>query len=71
VIWGLEARVQDISPARLEGLVQALNQEGLGDGEATRLCRELVAALERCRARTFEGPYPYLYLDGTILQRWA
>jgi transposase-like protein len=59
--------VQDISSAQRDALAQALGRQQLSGEQVTRLCQELAAALERCRARPFDGPYPYVYLDGRIV----
>jgi transposase-like protein len=51
----------------MDALARALERQQLGGEQVTRLCQELAAAVERCRARAFDGPYPYVYLDGRIV----
>jgi putative transposase len=63
-----EAYVQGISTRRVDDLVQALGMQGISKSQVSRLCAELDKEVERFRTRTLEGPYPYVWLDGTFVK---
>ena len=61
-----EAYLQGVSTRRLDDLVQALGMRGISKSQVSRLCTELDKEVERFRTRKLEGPYPYVWLDGTV-----
>jgi putative transposase len=63
-----EAYVQGISTRRVDDLVQALGMQGISKSQVSRLCTELDQEVERFRTRQLEGPYPYVWLDGTFVK---
>jgi transposase-like protein len=63
-----EAYVQGISTRRVDDLVQALGMQGISKSQVSRLCSELDKEVERFRSRKLEGPYPYVWLDGTFVK---
>src|SRR5579872_7532087 len=63
-----EAYVQGISTRRVDDLVQALGMQGISKSQVSRLCAELDKEVERFRTRRLEGPYPYVWLDGTFVK---
>jgi transposase-like protein len=63
-----EAYVQGISTRRVDDLVQALGMQGISKSQVSRLCAELDREVERFRTRKLEGPYPYVWLDGTFVK---
>src|SRR5207247_6496782 len=63
-----EAYVQGISTRRVDDLVQALGTQGISKSQVSRLCAELDTEVERFRTRKLEGPYPYVWLDGTFVK---
>jgi putative transposase len=63
-----EAYVQGISTRRVDDLVQALGMQGISKSQVSRLCGELDKEVERFRTRRLEGPYPYVWLDGTFVK---
>src|SRR5215204_260970 len=63
-----EAYVQGISTRRVDDLVQALGMQGISKSQVSRLCGELDKEVERFRTRKLEGPYPYVWLDGTFVK---
>src|ERR687884_428202 len=63
-----EAYVQGISTRRVDDLVQALGMQGISKSQVSRLCAELDKEVERFRRRKLEGPYPYVWLDGTFVK---
>jgi len=63
-----EAYVQGISTRRVDDLVQALGMQGISKSQVSRLCAELDKEVERFRNRKLEGPYPYVWLDGTFVK---
>src|SRR5579859_3730442 len=63
-----EAYVQGISTRRVDDLVQALGMQGISKSQVSRLCAELDKEVERFRSRKLEGPYPYVWLDGTFVK---
>src|SRR5207244_9637709 len=63
-----EAYVQGISTRRVDDLVQALGMQGISKSQVSRLCAELDKEVERFRTRKLEGPYPYVWLDGTFVK---
>src|SRR5215471_9694785 len=42
--------------------------EGISKSQVSRLCGELDQAVERFRTRRLDGPYPYVWLDGTFVK---
>ena len=63
-----EAYVQGISTRRVDDLVQALGMQGISKSQVSRLCAELDKEVERFRTRKLEGPYRYVWLDGTFVK---
>src|SRR5437870_5671903 len=63
-----EAYIQGISTRRVDDLVQALGMQGISKSQVSRLCMELDKEVERFRTRKLEGPYPYVWLDGTFVK---
>ena len=63
-----EAYVQGISTRRVDDLVQALGMQGISKSQVSRLCAELDKEVERFRRRKLDGPYPYVWLDGTFVK---
>src|SRR5215216_4563791 len=63
-----EAYVHGISTRRVDDLVQALGMQGISKSQVSRLCGELDKEVERFRTRKLEGPYPYVWLDGTFVK---
>ena len=63
-----EAYVQGVSTRRVDDLVQALGMQGISKSQVSRLCAELDKEVERFRTRKLEGPYPYIWLDGTFVK---
>jgi transposase-like protein len=63
-----EAYVQGISTRRVDDLVQALGMQGISKSQVSRMCAELDTEVERFRTRKLEGPYPYVWLDGTFVK---
>ena len=63
-----EAYVQGISTRRVDDLVQTLGMQGISKSQVSRLCAELDKEVERFRRRKLEGPYPYVWLDGTFVK---
>src|SRR5919202_3008203 len=63
-----EAYVQGISTRRVDDLVQALGMRGISKSQVSRLCEELDAEVEHFRSRRLEGPYPYVWVDGTCVK---
>jgi transposase-like protein len=63
-----EAYVQGISTRRVDDLVQALGMQGISKSQVSRLCTELDREVERFRTRKLDGPYPYVWLDGTFVK---
>src|ERR1043166_641492 len=61
-----EAYLQGISTRGVGDLVQALGRQGIGKSQVSRLCSELDKEVERFRTRQLDGPYPYVWLDGTV-----
>src|SRR5438270_4208888 len=63
-----EAYVQGVSTRRVDDLVQALGMQGISKSQVSRLCAELDKEVDRFRTRKLEGPYPYVWLDGTFIK---
>src|SRR3954471_5785218 len=63
-----EAYVQGISTRRVDDLVQALGMQGISKSQVSRMCGELDGEVHRFRTRKLEGPYPYVWLDGTFVK---
>jgi putative transposase len=63
-----EAYLQGVSTRRVDDLVQALGMQGISKSQVSRLCAELDKEVERFRTRELEGPYPYVWLDGTFVK---
>src|SRR5579859_2839305 len=63
-----EAYVQGISARRVDDLVQALGMQGISKSQVSRMCAELDKEVEHFRNRKLEGPYPYVWLDGTFVK---
>jgi putative transposase len=63
-----EAYVQGVSTRRVDDLVQALGMTGISKSQVSRLCQALDAEVERFRTRRLEGPYPYVWLDATVVK---
>jgi transposase-like protein len=63
-----EAYVQGISTRRVDDLVQALGMQGISKSQVSRLCGELDTEVARFRSRKLDGPYPYVWLDGTFVK---
>src|SRR5438034_3596982 len=63
-----EAYVQGISTRRVDDLVQALGMQGISKSQVSRMCAELDKDVARFRTRKLEGPYPYVWLDGTFVK---
>jgi transposase-like protein len=63
-----EAYLQGVSTRRVDDLVQALGMQGISKSQVSRLCGELDKEVERFRTRNLEGPYPYIWLDGTFVK---
>jgi transposase-like protein len=63
-----EAYLQGVSTRRVDDLVQALGMQGISKSQVSRLCSELDKEVERFRTRKLEGPYPYVWLDGTFVK---
>ena len=63
-----EAYVHGVSTRRVDDLVQALGMSGSSKSQVSRLCAELDAEVERFRTRRLEGPYPYVWLDATVVK---
>src|SRR3954454_1546081 len=63
-----EAYVQGISTRRVDDLVQALGMQGISKSQVSRLCADLDKEVQRFRTRKLEGPYPYVWLDGTFVK---
>lgn len=63
-----EAYVQGVSTRRVDDLVQALGLDGISKSQVSRICRELDSEVERFRSRRLEGPYPYVWLDATVVK---
>src|SRR5215469_6498789 len=61
-----EAYLQGVSTRRVDDLVQALGMQGISKSQVSRLCADLDKEVERFRTRKLEGPYPYVWLDGTV-----
>ena len=63
-----EAYIQGVSTRRVDDLVQALGMQGISKSQVSRMCAELDREVERFRTRKLEGPYPYVWLDGTFVK---
>ena len=63
-----EAYLQGVSTRRVDDLVQALGMQSISKSQVSRLCAELDKEVERFRTRKLEGPYPYVWLDGTFVK---
>ena len=63
-----EAYLQGVSTRRVDDLVQALGMQGISKSQVSRLCADLDKEVERFRTRKLEGPYPYVWLDGTFVK---
>ncbi len=63
-----EAYVQGVSTRRVDDLMQALGLQGSSKSQVSRLCQDLDAEVERFRTRRLEGPYPYVWLDATVVK---
>src|ERR1700730_1223572 len=63
-----EAYIQGVSTRRVDDLVQALGMQGISKSQVSRMCAELDLEVERFRTRKLEGPYPYVWLDGTFVK---
>src|ERR671936_712351 len=63
-----EAYLQGVSTRRVDDLVQALGMQGISKSQVSRLCAELDKEVERFRTRKLDGPYPYVWLDGTFVK---
>jgi putative transposase len=63
-----EAYVQGVSTRRVDDLVQALGLDGISKSQVSRICRELDTEVERFRTRRLDGPYPYIWLDATMVK---
>ena len=63
-----EAYVQGVSTRRVDDLVQALGLDGISKSQVSRICRELDTEVERFRGRRLDGPYPYVWLDATVVK---
>ena len=63
-----EAYLQGVSTRRVDDLVQALGMQGISKSQVSRLCADLDTEVERFRTRKLEGPYPYVWLDGTFVK---
>ncbi|HEY8803379.1 MAG TPA: IS256 family transposase [Candidatus Dormibacteraeota bacterium] len=63
-----EAYIQGVSTRRVDDLVQALGMQGISKSQVSRMCAELDHEVERFRTRKLEGPYPYVWLDGTFVK---
>ena len=63
-----EAYVQGVSTRRVDDLVQALGMQGISKSQVSRMCAELDGEVQRFRTRKLEGPYPYMWLDGTFVK---
>ena len=61
-----EAYIQGVSTRRVDDLVQALGMQGISKSQVSRMCAELDGEVQRFRTRKLEGPYPYVWLDGTV-----
>jgi transposase-like protein len=42
--------------------------QGISKSQVSRLCAELDKEVERFRTRKLDGPYPYIWLDGTFVK---
>lgn len=60
--------MQGVSPRRVAALGQALGMTGISTSQVSRLCQEVDAVVERVRTRRLAGPYPYVWLDATVVQ---
>jgi putative transposase len=63
-----EAYIHGVSTRRVDDLVQALGMQGISKSQVSRMCAELDHEVERFRTRKLEGPYPYVWLDGTFVK---
>jgi putative transposase len=63
-----EAYVHGVSTRRVDDLVKALGMAGISKSQVSRVCQELDREVERFRARTLAGAYPYVCLDATFLK---
>jgi putative transposase len=63
-----EAYLQGVSTRRVDDLVQALGMQGISKSQVSRMCADLDREVERFRTRKLEGPYPYVWLDGTFVK---
>jgi putative transposase len=63
-----EAYIQGVSTRRVDDLVQALGMQGISKSQVSRMCAELDGEVQRFRTRKLEGPYPYVWLDGTFVK---
>jgi transposase-like protein len=63
-----EAYLQGVSTRRVDDLVQALGMQGISKSQVSRMCAELDKEVDRFRTRKLEGPYPYVWLDGTFVK---
>src|ERR1700694_5703949 len=63
-----EAYIQGVSTRRLDDLVQALGMQGISKSQVSRRCADLDHEVDGFRTRKLEGPYPYVWLDGTFVK---
>jgi putative transposase len=63
-----EAYIQGVSTRRVDDLVQALGMQGISKSQVSRMCAELDGEVQRFRTRKLDGPYPYVWLDGTFVK---
>ena len=63
-----EAHVHGVSTRRVDKLAHVLGLQGVCKSQVSVLCAELDAEVERFRTRPLTEPYPYIWLDATLVK---
>jgi transposase-like protein len=63
-----EAYVGGVSTRKVEAVVEAMGAQGMSKSEVSRMAAVLDAQVDAFRKRTFEGEFPYIWLDGLYLK---
>jgi len=65
----MQAYIEGVSTRRVDDLVIAMGGTGVSKSEVSRICAQLDAEVAAWRTRPLdEKPFPYVFLDATILQ---
>ena len=62
-----EAYVHGVSTRKVDALVKSLGMAGISKSQVSRICEDLDAEVGRFGTRPLSWPYPYLWLDATLV----